>query len=118
MSVTVAQAGALATKKVKLSTTAATTIYQAEDGLAAVILEINIANTDAASTRQVTVDIWDGTTAYEIIKSADIAIKARLSVTDIAVALLPGESLRATASNANTLVVIATVMEAQRFSGR
>lgn len=117
MSVSVLQQGALRTEKTKLTDTSATTVYTPTGDAACVVQAINVANTDG-STRTVILDVYDGSTAYEIVDEADIATKARLNVDNIPIVLKPGEVIRAKASQGNTLVVIVTAMEQGRFVAR
>jgi hypothetical protein len=101
---------------VKLTTTSATTIYQAPTGNAAdrsIVLSCLVANVDGASPADITLTITDGsdavlsTLAHTIVVPAD----ATLEVIANKVILKQSQKIRATASASNDLEVTLSVLE-------
>lgn len=97
--------GALLPKRVKLTTTSATTLYDPEKS-GALILSI-IAVEIAGSTPTLTLDIYDGTTTYYLQNAVAMTAKQRL-ILDLLVPLKVGEKLRATASAADQIDIHVT----------
>jgi hypothetical protein len=94
--------GVLLPKRVKLTTTSATTLHDA-DRSGALILSI-IAVEIAGATPTLTLDIYDGTTTYYLQNAVAMTAKQRLLI-DLLVPLKVGEKLRATASAADQIDV-------------
>lgn len=101
MSYTV-QGGSLLPKRVKLTTTSATALYDASKSSA--LLVSIIAVEIAGATPTLTLDIFDGTTTYYLQNAVAMTAKQRLQI-DLLVPLKVGEQLRATASAANQIDV-------------
>lgn len=97
--------GGLLPKRVKLTATTATTIYDA-DKSSALLLSI-IAVEHAGGTPTLTLDIYDGTTTYYLQNAVAMTARQRLQI-DILVPLKVGEKLRATASVANQIDIHVT----------
>lgn len=97
--------GAMLQKRFKLTTTSATTIYDADKSSALLvsILAVEI----AGATPTLTLDIYDGTNTYYLQNAVAMTAKQRLQV-DILVPLKVGEKLRATASAANQVDIHVT----------
>ena len=97
--------GALLPKRTKLTTTAATTIYDPDrsPGLLLSIIAVEI----AGATPTLTLDIYDGTTTYYLQNAVAMTARQRLQI-DILVPLKVGEELRATASAANQIDIHVT----------
>lgn len=97
--------GALLPKRFKLDSTNVTTIYDADKSsallLSIIAVEIN------GSTPTLTLDIYDGTTAYYLQNAVAMTARQRLQI-DILVPLKVGEKLRATASAANQIDIHVT----------
>ena len=94
------QGGSLLPKRAKLTTTNATTIL-APDKSGALLLSV-IAVEIAGSTPTLTLDIYDGTTAYYLQNAVAMTARQRL-VLDLLIPLKVGETLRATASAADQI---------------
>jgi hypothetical protein len=99
------QGGALLPKRVKLTTTSATTLLD-PDKSGALLLSI-VAVEIAGATPTLTLDIYDGTTTYYLQNAVAMTAKQRLQI-DILVPLKVGEKLRATASAADQIDIHVT----------
>jgi hypothetical protein len=87
-------------------------LYTAGDN-GATIVGLRIAEV-AAATPTVTLDVHDGSTAYELAHLRAFTAKETwnaITLDGVPVVLLPGESLRATASAANQLHATGVVIE-------
>lgn len=99
------QGGALLPKRTKLTTTAATTVYDPEKSPALLVSIIAVEHTGGTPT--LTLDIYDGTTTYYLQNAVAMTARQRLQI-DILAPLKVGEKLRATASVANQIDIHVT----------
>lgn len=98
--------GSILTKAVKLTTTTATPLYLASKRT--VILSI-IATEIAGATPALTLDLFDGTTAYFLRNVLAMTAK-QLLIFNEPIAINPGWSIRATAGAANQVDCLITYM--------
>lgn len=97
--------GAMLQKRFKLTTTNTTTIYDASKG--GVLLVSIVAVEIAGSTPTLSLDIYDGATAYFLQNAVALTARQRLHI-DLLIPLKVGEQLRATASAANQIDIHVT----------
>lgn len=110
---TVKYDGFVRTVGTKLTTTAATAVYDPDDDMRPVVLAINVANT-SGSAATVTLTKYDAdaaATTFAIVSGYSIAANSRLTITDLPIEMSNGDELRATAGTASVLEVLVTVME-------
>ena len=93
-----------------LGTTGATVIYAGITGTA-IVNGIHVANTDESNSAAITLELFKGITAYSIITGALVPIQSSYQALDTPVPLVTGDSLKATASAADRLDVIVSVLE-------
>lgn len=99
------QGGTLLPARVKLTSTSATDIVSATNsGLT--IVEI-IATEIAGGTPSLTLEVYDGTTSYYLQNAKAMTARERI-VLSLLLPLKTGEKLRATASSANQIDIMAT----------
>lgn len=101
---------------VKLTSTSATTIYQAPTGNAAdraIVLSCLVANVDGAAAADITVTLTDGSDAVLSTLASTIAVPADASLEVIAnkVIMKQSQKIRATASVASDLEVTFSALE-------
>lgn len=96
----------------KLTTTSETSIYTVPDKTQAVVLGINLSNIDGTSSVDATVS-WVDTSASLtfLITSTDAVAADSREFIEFPIALAVGDEIRVTASAANDLDVIVTVVE-------
>jgi len=94
----------------KLTTTDETTILTSVTGTS-IVNGIHIANVDASNSASVTVTLYKGATGYVLIKAALVPIQASLQILDAPIPINTGDTIKATASNANRLEIVASVLE-------
>jgi hypothetical protein len=94
----------------KLTDTNETTILTSVTGTS-IVNGINIANVDASSSASVTVTLYKGATGYALIKTALVPIQASLQILDSPIPISTGDTIKATASNANRLEIVVSVLE-------
>lgn len=99
---------ALGTRKVKLSSTSATTLVSSQT-YRQTVASINAAEI-SGNTPTFTLEIYDGSTSTYICKGLQLSAN-RVRIFDQGWLLEPGESMRVTASSANQIDVIATIEE-------
>lgn len=97
----------------KLTTENETIVYSAGNATA-IVNSIHVANYDASNASAITLRLWKDTTnidSYHICKSVAVPIQSAYQALDTPIPLEPGDTLRATAANANRLDVIVSVLE-------
>jgi len=96
----------------KLTTANETIVYSAGNATA-IINSIHVANYDASNASAITLTLWKDTTNsdYHICKAAAVPIQSTYQALDTPIPLEPGDTIRATAANANRLDVIVSVLE-------
>ena len=94
----------------KLTDTNETTILTSVTGTS-IVNGIHIANVDASNSASVTVTLYKGATGYALIKTALVPIQASLQILDAPIPINTGDTIKATASNANRLEIVASVLE-------
>ena len=77
------------------------------------IVSLYVSNVDGSSAADVTVDVYDGTTARHICKTVSVPADATLSVIakDEPVYLMEGDSLRLTAGTSGDLEAVVSYEE-------
>lgn len=77
------------------------------------VVSLYVANVDGASAADITVDVYDGTTARHICKTVSVPADATLSVIakDEPVYLMEGDSLRLTAGTSGDLEAVVSYEE-------
>lgn len=93
-----------------LGTTGNTTIYTGITGTA-ILNGIHVSNTDPSNSASITIKLFKGATGYSIITGALVPIQSSYQALDTPIPLVTGDSLKATASAANRLDVIVSVLE-------
>jgi hypothetical protein len=97
----------------KLTTANETIVYSAGN-TTAIVNSIHVANYDASNSSAVTLRLWKDTTntdSYYICKTVAVPIQSTYQALDTPIPLESGDTLRATAANANRLDVIVSVLE-------
>jgi len=94
----------------KLTATTNTTIYSGVVGTA-IVNSINISNIDLYNACNINVFLVKSGTSYSIISNVTIPIGATLQVLDAPMVCASGDTITATASIANDLEVIVSVLE-------
>lgn len=96
----------------KLTTTGATTVYTAAAGTQPVVIAVNVCNIDGTSSADITLSWVDSSAAATYLIESTNAVAADTNeITEFPVALDDGDTIVATASAANDLDVIVTVVE-------
>lgn len=93
-----------------LGTTGATVIYSGITGTA-IVNGIHVSNIDGSNSASITLNLFKGNTGYSIITGALVPIQSSYQALDTPIPLVIGDSLKATASAANRLDVIVSVLE-------
>lgn len=77
------------------------------------VISLYVANVDGATAAEVTVDVYDGTTARHLCKTVSVPADATLCVIakDEPIYLMEGDSLRLTASASGDLEAVASYEE-------
>lgn len=96
----------------KLTDTSANAVFTAQQGTQAVVLAINLSNIDGTSSVDATVEWYDdsASTSYRVTSTDAVAADTREGI-EFPIALDPDDEIRVTASAANDLDVIVTVVE-------
>lgn len=94
-----------------LGTTGDTTIYAGITGTA-ILNGIHVSNKDASNSAAITIKLFKGATGYSIITGALVPIQSSYQALDTPIPLVTGDTIKATASAANRLDVIVSVLEA------
>jgi hypothetical protein len=94
----------------KLTTTSSTTIYSGVVGTA-IVNSINISSVDLSTTAFINVFLVKSGTSYSIISNVGIPPGTTLQVLDAPLVCASGDTITATASIANDLECIVSVLE-------
>jgi hypothetical protein len=94
----------------KLTATTNTTIYSGVVGTA-IVNSINISNVDVTASCSVSVFLVKSATSYSIISNVSIPAGTTLQVLDAPMVCASGDTITATASIANDLECIVSVLE-------
>ena len=96
----------------KLTATTATTVYTAPTGcIGAIAGKMKVANVDGTNAVDVTVEYYDGTTAFKMVPTYSLAADTFLDLDLLEIMLSPGTELRVTASAANDVEIVGVVRE-------
>ena len=94
----------------KLTSTNNTTIYSGISGTG-IVNSINISNVDLYNPVMVNVFLVKSATSYSIISNVEIPVGSSLQVLDAPIVCETGNTITATASIANDLEIIVSVLE-------
>jgi hypothetical protein len=94
----------------KLTSTSNTTIYSGVAGVG-IVNSINLSNVDAAAPVNVSVFLVKSSVSYSIISNTDIPYGTSLQILDAPLVCASGDTITATASIANDVECIVSVLE-------
>lgn len=94
----------------KLTSTSNTTIYSGVVGTA-LVNSINISNVDLYTSVSINVFLVKAATSYSIISNVEIPVGTSLQILDTPIVCESGNTITATASIANDLEIIVSVLE-------
>ncbi len=94
----------------KLTSTSNTTIYSGVVGTA-LVNSINISNVDLYTSVSINVFLVKSATSYSIISNVEIPVGTSLQILDTPIVCESGNTITATASIANDLEIIVSVLE-------
>lgn len=103
-------AEAYASYGTSLTTTDETTVLTSVTGTS-IVNSIHVSNVDASSSASVTIKLYKGATGYSIVTGALVPIQATYQALDTPIPLTTGDTIKVTASDANVLDVIVSVLE-------
>ena len=94
-----------------LSTTNETTIYSGINPGTVIVNGIIVANVDASNASSITLKLVKGASSFHICRTVSVPIQSSYQALDTPLILEAGNTLTATAGNANRLEVIVSVLE-------
>lgn len=110
MSINIPQTGSLKNIILDLTTTNATTIYTGQNKIRGVLNSMTVCN-DSGSAATFTLSITDGTTTVKIYDQKSVAAHDTLLLTQHEIPIPTGWTISITATTANTLHVLAVIVE-------
>jgi hypothetical protein len=94
-----------------LAGTSPVTAYDPGTGVTGIVNAVNVANVTASDSASITVTVRKNGTPYHLIKSALVPIQSALQVIDAPIPLADVDDIQVTASHANRLEVVVSVLE-------
>ena len=93
-----------------LTTTNETTVVTSVTGTS-IINAIHVSNVDSTNAASITIKLYKGATGYSIVTSAGVPIQSTYQALDAPIPITTGDTVKVTASSANRLHVIVSVLE-------
>lgn len=94
-----------------LSNTNETTVYSGINPGTVIVNGIHVANVDASNSSAITLKLVKGASSFHICRAVAVPVQSSYQALDTPIVLEAGNTLTATAANANRLEVIVSVLE-------